>query len=354
LQLQDGENAILELLNYLIMKFLYLFIIFVGSILVLGNGCKKDESLTVPNCLYNYTEPAINFDTIININSPFGGETFYESRYQYHSPRFNPNNPNEILYVRWDSDNNATGIRFQIRIFNFCTGEHRILAEHWTNKIDWGKNGWVAFNGTDNDMRIIKANGDSLTRITFGRITSHPLWDNRAESLYFHDNLNNLKLNYNLSTGIIDTLDNLRRIGMGDWVNDETLLCLTCQPQMSPYCGIFYYNLFTDELTKIQYTGGVEPGAHAGLHYLRQTNKIIRATTEYIAILDPLTSERNIIALGAKNRLYFKADVSPDETTIVLERLDKEQLSSYQLRQQYSIYLMNIDGTDERKVVFPE
>jgi len=328
---------------------MYIWLLIVSSICLLIN-CQKEEAelLELSDCRYNYTEPAVNKDSTFTEIGVFGGpQRIYQSRYQYHSPRFNPNNPDEILYVRLDTEASMNGYSYQIRIFNFCTGEDRILTEHGTDKIDWGKNGWIAFNGMDSDMRMIKANGDSLTRITFGSITSNPIWDNRGESLFFRDNKYGYKMRYYPKTNTIDTLD-VPYGGIADWVNDDVVLCGACHP----YCGVFYYNMITDELTKVEYSN--PNGGGSGLHYMKQSDKILWGKGRLILVFTPFTENRTVLTEGSDNRSYIQLNLSPDERTIVSERIDVIRTAPFTHKVQHSIYLMNIDGTDERKVVFPE
>ncbi|MEZ4830326.1 MAG: hypothetical protein R3C61_29175 [Bacteroidia bacterium] len=97
--------------------------------------------------------------------------------YQY--PVFNPLNPDEFAYARYDLDTIFPWVdEREIHIYNLNTGEDRSIYHGplWSG-MDWGVNGWLLINRADNQVWKIKADGDSLTQLTFSGINEDARWN---------------------------------------------------------------------------------------------------------------------------------------------------------------------------------
>ena len=107
------------------------------------------------------TKPAVNLDTMYPITCPFENY-IHPEHYQYSFPSFNPNDPDEIAFRHWDTES----FKLELCTFNFCSGELKVIADNAIEDIDWGKSGWIVFEGTDLQIWKVKPNGEGLTRLT--------------------------------------------------------------------------------------------------------------------------------------------------------------------------------------------
>ncbi len=90
-------------------------------------------------------------------------------------PVFNPTNPNEILYLHINTDP-FTRFYTELRIFNLCTGEDRLITDKAEYNPDWSVKDWIIFEDPGFQLWKIKSNGDSLTQLTFQHQHNCPKW----------------------------------------------------------------------------------------------------------------------------------------------------------------------------------
>jgi len=113
-----------------------------------------------------------------NFPTPDGGVSVVSQKpYQRHAPCFNPNNANEIIYVK------NSNYKYQLVKYNLQTKSETILLENTfiVGQPKWGKNGWIVFSKLDLNVYLIKENGDSMKRISSYYQNNHPsfLGDNK-------------------------------------------------------------------------------------------------------------------------------------------------------------------------------
>jgi Tol biopolymer transport system component len=114
--------------------------------------------------------------------SPPTGPIYYETGYQFESPYFNPNNPNEFLYTL----RNKQTQEYKLMKYNINTN---VKTEILTNvrileQAKWSKKGWIAFvNLSDYQVYIIKENGDSLRQFSSNSNNYYPAWSSDGKFL---------------------------------------------------------------------------------------------------------------------------------------------------------------------------
>ncbi len=118
-------------------------------------SCKKDPPISPP--VGNNTDCLnLSWTNISGIINWPGIDTVYNT------PRFNPANANEIVYVKGITSANKSYVAKR----NLNTGqETQIISDVWS-KPDWSVKDWIVFNHADNQVWKIKSNGDSLTLLT--------------------------------------------------------------------------------------------------------------------------------------------------------------------------------------------
>ncbi len=120
------------------------------------------------------------------------GFTYVYDSIVYQLMAVNPLNPLEIAYNKIHLV--GLGNWEELWTMNLVTGEKALLLNNEVTTLDWGKNGWLVFHQYEDAIGFniykIKANGDSLTRLTqpgFSAII--PQWNANNTRVYFEGSL---------------------------------------------------------------------------------------------------------------------------------------------------------------------
>lgn len=353
----------------------YSIIVTCFVVMIFSFNCeKKDDGLSQTSCLYNYTEAAINVDSFL----PRGCSTYYWSeqefpvgQYQYYRPRFNPNNPNQIAYIQWDSTSGTLAKGYSLHTFDFCTGEHNLLVDEnngfWGDYVinfDWGNNDTMVYVTRTERFYTIKADGQDETYLTNAPSESgyYKLSLNTAGNkfLFKSDESGSMCYIHNLGNQSQDTIVELRYVTNPrgwDWNSNNELSFIAnafIDENFNEH-GIYTFNLDNKSGDYVY-----NPNYHEWYGKLENTcwfdnnQKILFQTERSICYTTPGNNNRTIIHTGFDNRIYKHIDISPDGQTILLERVDRTDIDGCNIKVEHNLYLINIDGSDERKIVFPE
>ncbi len=96
-------------------------------------------------------------------------------------PVFNPNDPDEILYLHVNSDP-FTRFYTELWVLNLCTGKKRYVTDKASFNPDWSIKDWIIFEDYSFQLWKIKSNGDSLTQLTFQHQHNQPTWSPNGSS----------------------------------------------------------------------------------------------------------------------------------------------------------------------------
>ena len=296
--------------------------------------------------------PAVNVDTMLQLDGcPLSWVELYPERYRYLSPSFNPNNTEEIAFVRRDNE----AFEFRLCILNLCTGKLDILEAEAFKDVDWGANGWILFRKLDLQLWKIRPDGSGQERLTSLGENSDPIWDNNGERIAY--SLTNTGEFFILDSegNVLETIESMRHRGAFDWSEDDYLI--TGGEQLTPdsyYIG--YYDINNDLIKTTNDVGGQ--------HYIYdakwgENNRLYWLLQYRLAYTDIETGEKNIVfslpeLYGFNNRFYRSFTISPDYKHIILNREDWKQIDYCHVEVVHSLYIMDIDGSNERKILIPE
>lgn len=167
------------------------------------NSCKKEN---VGHYNDSSTFECENYDWTLPIGTSV--VEFYEDSIQYKFPAINPNNPNEIVYMKQDYINDT----YQLIKYNYQTQQSLVLVNNIqiNNQPSWSVNGKIAFQYQIGQIYIISDNGFNLTPFAVDYFDSHPFWSSNGELLLWLHVDQSTQMNYllrkNMSTSIVDTL----------------------------------------------------------------------------------------------------------------------------------------------------
>lgn len=303
---------------------------------------------------FQYTIPANNSDTLFPL-FPCGAVTYYPTvdRYRYYYGCFNPVSNNEIAFVRHDMS--VLPRRSELCIFNFSTGAFHMLASPCSSP-SWSKKGWIAFTGKNGKLWMIKSNGDSLTQLTLtGGGHLYPRWDARGERIMFYESGTP-----NFQYMIINT-DGERL----DTINNHSNDIFTWDGKNIISSNLSFHNNIPTNHISLRDAQGV---------FMNYLERIVSSSHDsLINSIDfsPLDKEvywtnfrqvnsthfsgrRRQIAQIVNNNLYGHVSVSGSGTKLIIERVDVTRLDLCTIEERFHLYLMEADGTGERKILFPE
>ncbi len=342
--------------------------IFIWLILIcfLFSTCKEDDMIAppIPVCdkgISSFLEPAIEIPDssfmvcISGDDCPFGCEeiVFGGFTYDYSYPVFNPNNADQMAYYRYD--NEAWLPTWELWTIDFCTGEQRMLAGNAFYGLDWGSNDWLLYTATDQNIRKIKSNGDSLTQLTFsGDYNRHPKWSPSGDRIIYQH-----KLGSELSVLILtdkngnplDTLDQLTSIGKWSWIDENRIAYMIGNTEISYTSDMKYYDLIDNEvhflhsLTLEGYNGYLVQNTTS----LQNENSILWCAIGLIGKTDISTGTWEIIKERLIHEEYHYLTLRPGTDEIVFNK-KSSPVEDCTTDSDVSFYIMNLDGSNVRKV----
>ncbi len=379
------------------MKYKYVLCFYLVCVLLISGTCKKENLLTLlTSCTHDFSEVVKNEEYKV-LPAPCPTGIWYEeepplSAYNYYSPVFNPNNPNQIAYIRFDTlaPYQQKGA-LELHTFDFCSGEVSIVNRDSivSYTVEWSSKDWLLYRKWFKDIYKIKSNGQSKTKVvdTYISLSQNriPIWSGSGDHLAWsgderpliyglYDNStcgfvimneNGMKVdtisefckvvpsggvlfqNFNLNLEIADHFS---------WSKDNTKIACDASAYVDYLYlyGLFYYDftldeiVFVDDLNAYPWYGKV-----TDTDWTPDSRKLVWSTERSVGWKDIYSGERKIILTGHENRKYESIDVSPDGKTIAIERLNRVNVNGC-TKVERAIYLVNMDGTDERRVLVPE
>ena len=314
------------------------------------SSCNKDISDSIElNCSY-LTYSTDSFERVhkhLITNSTLLPSFFYPDRYLYSDPVFNPCNPYEIAYLRFDTLT-ASGCDNELWKFSFCTGKAEKLTEQVCYSPDWSTKGWIIFTGTDRQLWKIEANGDSLVQLTHeAGFNNHAKWSPDGK-LYVYTNQNGMIAKEDGE--VIQVIDiDLHPLA---WLDNTTILGSNLQ-------GTVSYDLFTKE-TKVLHQAnptGTFPFDNDNLELYCTYDAGTRADKDdYWIRYNLKDNSTDSLKVLFDSYWFGKGDYSPEgkKAVVQLFRENWKDSTSDEIYQKKDLIIMNIDGTEERLIQLPE
>ena len=272
----------------------------------------------------------------------------------YNYPCFNPRNPREIVYY-WVERNNLTN--YGLYTANLDTNQRRFirLGNEFGLQVRWGSTGWLALS-MGSQVWKLKANGDSLTQLTFGTPHYQPQWSPDGQRLVCHesDSPGGPLIIIDKNGRKLATLNGFPTQYCESWSPDGTRLLVRYGTYGQGY-GLGVYDLATNhvELVAVTEVSGSTKGLLYGAAWLPDSRNVIWATGTGLYAADTQTRQTRQLHTGCDTRVYLNPDVTADGRSILVRRVDKKSTDNGQgVYVESNLWLMNIDGSNERKLVF--
>lgn len=274
-----------------------------------------------------------------------------EMRYlgvQHRSPCFNPNNDNEFIYIKTEDN-----IDFYLVKYNMLTKKEDILFSKTRVRTSpkWSKNGTIVFIGWDFQIWTIRDDGTDLKRITTPmKLFSYLYPDWKNDSIITARFAVNLSVpayyaEINLKGTFIDTIKNeIATYGTFNTLGEYVYLGEKYQIMTKKNNQYSKINEKTDFSAEFIY----------GLDWHPNNNDIYYSRIgKGVFCIDKNTKTEVKIRNGCSTRIFKDLSISSDGKKILVERGDItnfEEGGDYDF--QDNIYIMDIDGKNERKIEF--
>ena len=306
------------------------------------------------DCASSNLEETHNIDDDVICSCIWDCTILRPNRYEYQFPSFNPQSPNQISYLRRDNEN-FTGNNYELWTFDFCTEESVLLYDQVSRTTSWSLKDWILFTGTDRQIWKIKSNGDSLIRVTdSGDYNNEPAWGPLGNRFIYTkiDGPNAWHIISDFHGIPIDTIH--ERISSPLWVAENTIIVVV---QDSPENhGVGFYDIKSKtltQLTEFDITSSID-SLVTDVEWDKKNMAIVWVSEQAVNSINISTLKKSSLLVGAPNRRYVCTTISPQGGRSIVNRVDSKQISDCEIEVSYGLYMMNIDGTDERKILIPE
>ena len=339
--------------------------------IILGvSGCRKDPPIPP-----DVVEPVDTTDTIIDTCfcktpcedisiTPEIGPFFTKSGPQYITPRFNPNNENEFIFLRTNTAPVAELVKY-----NMETEETTVLSNEISiiSPPQWSRTGWITFISSPWHVWKIKDDGTELTELTFGDNDQNPHFSYDGNSICYRRGIyySNAELEANpelynehkmmfidLDGNVIDSVvvENIvPDKHFQKWTTaDFRLNELYFIGGTGIYEGLYKLKFATNEIESINIWGSYYQ--IRDISYLNGYVYLSRFRNETTKI-NVSTGELTKVKCGCETRYIDFLSASPSGNKILFERVTNTVLDEWSIDEQHEIWIMDADGCNERKIL---
>ena len=300
------------------------------------------------DCTEEFTIPADNSDTIFMFTCP-AYVYEYPGPYQYLDACFAPLNSNLIAFIRMNVQ--TIPYQFELCTFNFCSGQFRILTDKAFSDPDWSVKNWIIFRGRNAQVWKIKSNGDSLIQITgVNDNFNNPRWDALGNMFLVSSWTDVIVSDENGE--FIDSINHPKK--HFDWDGQKIAYVFPNNPDRSDDLYISdWSNQFVQQIDESPLDPSGEDGFIQSIALNPVKGEVVWTGARRVCITE-FGGNRRQIATISNNNWYERVEVSGDGKKLLLGRVDRRLTGPCTVEERYSLYLMEYDGSNERKIIFPE
>lgn len=332
-------------------------------------SCNPEKDNILPNpineieeepCLWDaYVTKVVNQDSSIEfLQCPFEPFEHYIGKYRYSYPEFNPKNPNEFAYIRYD--NEGHGLIHELWIFDFCTGENRYVTDKIMTRLDWSVKDWLLFTGKDRQLWKIKSNGDSLTQLTFSGFSNFDgKWRSDGNQFLFKKiGQQTWSIIADADGNHLDTLDRINSFRTY-WKNSKEIYATGYFSPGGENEGLGLYTIENDDLQMIHPLDydtlvidfiDVNPVNEDIIYWLSSGNRSLR-----IGYSNRWLGQPTKILGAAGNRQYYDGiAISPDNSKMVVSREDLRKTGMCDLEIRKTLHYIDLETLEEYAIHLPE
>lgn len=265
-----------------------------------------------------------------------------EQKYLYGWPLVNPDNSNEIIYLKNQTDTSGTATLGQIWKMDLCSGEKQLLESTSVGVFAWSSKDWIHFQRGAGNWKI-KSSGDSLTQLATRM--SHFDWHPSGQSMIGHIGDGEWAL-LDEDGQMIQLLDSIRGHRNPLWSPDGAYIVFSGYTDEGAFN--YLYEVATQQINQIPIKLSNQVKCWA------DNDHLLTATSDGDLVrLNIHTHQISVHKPNCKNKTYIPTSVSADGQHIFawLDFYEESQPGSPILNRYTKLVVMDIDGGNEREIV---
>jgi len=284
-------------------------------------------------------------------------EPLYYPEYPLNTkPEFNPNNPDEIVFLHMDDKEQPS---INLIKYNLKTKEHTILHKAYiTSRPRWNKKGWILFSIWSNRQEYwkIKGTGDSLTFLRAHPLAGAPEWNKTGDRFIFYSHIETDGHPEQQAYFIADENGTLIDTFPGKYITEPSWQHDSLLAFVSPY-GLEVGNPYRGEFQRIVSFDDIKDNSKysfdPGEVEWIDEDRVIWAHRAAVMITNIHTGVTSVVKETCFGDRYFYPTYSPQNQVLALEnrvyhKSKKDDLGIIVV----SIHFMNLDGSCEEEFNF--
>ncbi len=323
-------------------------------ILILLVGCHKDTQ-QVSNCstcqdeeCHDYVWPgSITFETYIRTGP------------QYTKPFFNPNNPDEFIYVK-EIPGAATN---QLIKHTISSGTETILcnSEFIIGQPQWGKSGWIVFTKGigQNALSKLKDDGSGLTQISSPGIeVLYPFFNTSGDQICAESNYTSYNYSpiLDMDGNLIDSIKivhGANKIGFPKAFNTSFKNSYYCYYDNSS-STYGYCQLMNGETIEKLFPLDISTGSSLPWDMCKNNYEIFHVQSKKgLFAFNMITGKSKLLIPNCRSRYILSISMSSDKQHIIYEQVKGVQVDipNQIIDEQSEIYTINVYTKQKTKII---
>ncbi len=318
----------------------YIFILLL--IVILFYNCSKDKIDPPQPSGPPFIEECEDIPPVTGVVLGGWGHSWTATYPIYDLPRFNPNDPNEII-LRLRKEPNASA--FQLVKYNLVTKAQETIYEGDFIFPRWSKKDWVIMTQSDFNLYKIKSNGDSLTQLTTTGNCHGVEWNITGDKFIYESiQVNNLSIICNEFGMPLDTLETGGTISPS-WQHDSLVTNKSA-------ASVFIFNPYSKEPDfDAEIIQEMNEGGTSLADWMDNEN-VIWSNFGGIFKSNIITKETETLIASCDSRHYQFPSVSKISKKILFQRIDKDvtDIENNKGILNTRIFIMNFDGSEKEEL----
>ncbi len=278
--------------------------------------------------------------------------------YDYYYPCFNPINPEQLAYYRYD--NTVFNFASELWVVDFCTGEKKMLADNLLYGLDWSVKDWLVYTAADQNIWKIKSNGDSLTQLTFvGDFNRYPKWSPDGDKIAFNSEIQGS--NYFFISNELgeqkDTIEALATSGAWSWIDNDQICYFVAESNGGITAQkMNVYNIQTQEI-RFLHSLHIEHNSDSlvlNTTYFPSENSIVWCAIGFVGKTNLATGTFEILRERLFQERFHSLVVRPGKDQFLFNKSSMHYVEPCSVDSQFDFFIIEKNGTNQRKVNLPE
>jgi hypothetical protein len=285
--------------------------------------------------------------------------------YSYGLPSINPNNANELLFLR------AGKGKTSICVFNLQSRELNIVSSPNTSfdsrDLAWGNDNWIYFTAKDLQIWKIKSNGDSLTQVTSRNGNFYPrvntlkrkmMCESVCFGCYEPDPIRSGKVDlrsiliFDEKSNLLDSILCTTCTRGFTWQNAENIAYFGHLDAKNPIGTVVVLNPDTKEVIRLS-TYNYDGNTETGMCWI-DSNTLFYSIESGLFKIDIANKKTTQLRITCNKEKYWYPSYSPALDRLVVVRQKQISKRKDVIELEFKICFMDTEGKELETIDIPE